>query len=82
MVDSVYHRWEMTSTAPDTVAAVEDLVGVTDIAQRLGVAVNTAWRWSKGERGKDFPEPAGRIGGRPVWKWRDVEKWAAQRSKR
>jgi predicted DNA-binding transcriptional regulator AlpA len=55
---------------------MQDLVGVTDIAERQGVAVNTAWRWSRRD---DFPEPIGAIGRRPVWRWRDVERWARKR---
>jgi predicted DNA-binding transcriptional regulator AlpA len=52
----------------------DDLVGVADIAERCGVAKNSAWRWS---RRPDFPEPIGRVSGRvPVWRWADVERWA------
>jgi predicted DNA-binding transcriptional regulator AlpA len=56
------------------VVAPEDLVGITEIAETLGVAKVTAKRYASRA---DFPEPVGRLGGRiRVWRRRDVLKWA------
>ena len=49
----------------------EDLVGVTEIAQMLKVAVNTAWRLSNRP---DFPAPAATLSRGRVWKRRAVEE--------
>lgn len=61
-----------------------DLVGIDEIAERLGVARNTAsmWQtrgWPAGERGAKVkaPEPVATISGRiRVYRWRDIERWA------
>ena len=52
----------------------EKLVGVTEIAGLLGVAVNTAWRWTG--RG-DFPKPAATLSAGRVWRQEDIDAWAA-----
>jgi predicted DNA-binding transcriptional regulator AlpA len=54
----------------------QDLVGVTEIAQRYGVAQNSAWRWT---RRADFPPPTARLARGPLWARTDVEKWADER---
>jgi predicted site-specific integrase-resolvase len=50
-----------------------DPVGLSEIAQRLGVQLNTAQMWRK--RGR-LPEPRWTVSGAPAWEWRDVENWA------
>jgi predicted DNA-binding transcriptional regulator AlpA len=59
-----------------------DLVGIPEIAERLGVARRTvvAWRYRHRRRPVKrpwlpFPEPFS-LGGRPVWQWTDIERWA------
>ncbi len=52
---------------------VNELVGLTEIAQEYGVQRNSAWRWS---RRPDFPAPAARLAHGPVWHRADVERWA------
>lgn len=59
-----------------------DLVGIPEIAERLGVARRTvvAWRYRHHRRPikppwLPFPEPFS-IGGRPIWRWSDIEEWA------
>lgn len=55
------------------VAAVPPLVGVPEIAERLGVDKRTVHRW----RGRDdFPTPLERLASGPVWDWPDVDQWA------
>ena len=51
----------------------DDLIGVSEVAKMLGVATNTAWRWSM--RG-DFPPPAVRLAAGRAWRRADVETWA------
>jgi predicted DNA-binding transcriptional regulator AlpA len=53
-------------------ASPPDVVGVAEIAKLFGVARNTAWRWAQRD---GFPEPA-RLAAGPVWRRRDVERWA------
>jgi len=54
---------------------VDDLVGTTEIAQRLGLSqaenVHT-WR----HRHPDFPSPIATIGRTMIWAWPDVQRWA------
>ncbi len=52
-----------------------EIVGVAEIAAAYGVARNSAWRWTQRD---DFPEPLARLATGPVWRWRDIEKWAAK----
>jgi predicted DNA-binding transcriptional regulator AlpA len=53
---------------------VDDIVGVAEIADRLGVERNTIHRWR--ERHPDFPEPAAVLKGSLIWAWPDVAAWA------
>jgi hypothetical protein len=57
--------------------ADEDLVGTSEIAERLGLAYpETVHSWRR--RYPDFPKPLTRIGPAYVWRWEDVEAWAKQ----
>jgi hypothetical protein len=54
---------------------VEQLVGASEIAKRLGVKQRQAvhvWR----QRYPDFPEPVLRLDMGLVWNWPEVERWA------
>jgi predicted DNA-binding transcriptional regulator AlpA len=56
--------------------APEDLVGLSEIIEMLGVAKATAFKYT---RRADFPEPLGHItAAGPVWLRRDVERWAKE----
>lgn len=50
-------------------------VGLTEIAEMLGVEAQTARNWRT--RGV-LPEPDWTVGGRPVWELRTIERWARQ----
>jgi len=50
-----------------------DPVGLSDIAERLGVQRKTAVMWRT--RGL-LPEPRWTVSGAPCWEWRDIKKWA------
>jgi hypothetical protein len=53
-----------------------DLVGVTEIAKRAGVAsINVVYMWRK--RHTSFPPPLLELAMGPIWQWRDVEAWLA-----
>lgn len=56
--------------------AADDLVGPTEIAERLGVKKITVYKWQ--ERHADFPTPRAIIGDKrtPIWQWADVQSWA------
>lgn len=56
-----------------------DPVGITEIAQRLGVQRATVDVWRA--RGV-LPEPRWTVGGRPAWNWPDVHAWASERKAR
>lgn len=48
-------------------------VGLSEIAQRLGVAHDTPYKWKL--RGL-LPEPRWTVSGWPAWAWSDIEEWA------
>lgn len=52
----------------------EENVDTAVVATLLGVSNRTVHSWRRRDLG--FPEPAGRIGGRPYWKWGEVDAWA------
>lgn len=58
--------------ASDTMSP-EELAGVTEVAEILGVARRTAQAYV--ER-PDFPAPIGTLARGRVWRVRDVERWA------
>jgi hypothetical protein len=58
----------------DRVVKVSDLVGVAEIAQRLGVTVHAVHKWRTRDLG--FPEPVARLQQAMVWAWPDVAQWA------
>jgi hypothetical protein len=54
---------------------VDDLVGATEIAARLGLTQSRVvhqWR----QRHVDFPAPIATLAMGMVWAWPDVERWA------
>lgn len=51
----------------------EDLAGLQEVAEMLGVTKRTAQRYTDRE---DFPAPLGRISTGRVWLRSDVEAWA------
>jgi predicted DNA-binding transcriptional regulator AlpA len=59
-------------------------VGITEIAQRLGVSRSAVdkWRFRPGKRAEPFPEPCGTVGGAPAWYWGHVQLWHARRNPR
>ena len=57
----------------------DELVGSGEIADRLGVRVQTVHHWRKSD--PSFPEPVALLGARTgrrtyIWHWPDVEAWA------
>lgn len=58
-------------------------VGIPEIADRLGVSVNTVHSWRQRSRkggAPGFPEPDGAVsnGECPYWWWETVEAWAEE----
>jgi len=53
--------------------APDEVVGLSEIAESLGVSKRTAVRYA--ER-SDFPKPLARLRAGIVWKREDVERWA------
>lgn len=52
----------------------DEPAGLTEIAERLGVQMQTAQNWRT--RGV-LPEPRWTVGGRPAWSWQlDIQPWA------
>ena len=49
------------------------IVGVKEIAERLGVRQQTAAVW--GTRGL-LPKPEGMVSGNPAWRWVTIYRWA------
>jgi len=50
-----------------------DPVGLTEIAERLGVRTRTAYTWRDREL---LPDPDWFISDRPVWRWATIKRWA------
>ena len=53
---------------------VEDLVGATEIGQRLGIDRRSVHQLRR--RHSDFPGPVAQLESALVWAWPDVETWA------
>jgi hypothetical protein len=58
---------------------VSDLVGVAEIAERLGVEPTTVHKWT--QRYDDFPAGLVHLKGGTVWAWPDVAAWANRRGR-
>ena len=52
---------------------MDDLVGVREIAARLGVKRQSVHNWR--ERHDDFPAPLTEKLDQLVWEWPEVEEW-------
>ncbi|QVQ51508.1 hypothetical protein J4H86_22355 [Spiractinospora alimapuensis] len=54
-----------------------DLVGVSDIADRIGRSRQNVDQWVRGQRcpSGPFPEPEAMVGASPVWLWADINAW-------
>jgi hypothetical protein len=61
-----------------------DLVGIPEIAARLGVPRRTVITWRYRHKNppappwQPFPAQFMIVSGRPVWRWEDVEAWAKE----
>jgi hypothetical protein len=53
-----------------------DLVGVAEIADRLGTSRFTVHHWR--QHHSEFPRPLAELKAGPVWAWPEVELWAHQ----
>lgn len=51
----------------------EDLVGMTEIADRADVKLDTVLKWRI--RYEDFPAPLIDLAAGPIWNWPDVKSW-------
>ena len=51
-----------------------DLVGVAEIAERLGCSVQAVHAWKR--RYPDFPQPIARLSMGLLWAWADIAEWA------
>lgn len=57
---------------------VEDLVGSSEIARRLGLRnVHTVHVWRT--RHSDFPQPIAKLETALIWNWQDVLAWSRTR---
>ena len=54
-----------------------ELVGISDIAQRIGHSRQNVLQWVNGERNgsRPFPAPEGCAGRSLIWRWADVNEW-------
>lgn len=52
----------------------DELVGVAEIADRLGVGTSVVHDWRR--RHDAFPQPIARLSMGLIWSWPDVEDWA------
>jgi hypothetical protein len=54
-------------------------VGAKEIAERLGVRMQTVHMWRYREV---IPEPRWVVSGQPCWNWRDIDVWVEQSERR
>lgn len=64
---------------PERKVSVSDLVGASEIAERLDVEVSAVHKWHR--RYPDFPAPLTRLRAGLVWAWPDVQTWADRRAR-
>lgn len=62
----------MGKTSEQTHIAINDIVGLAEIAERTGSTARAVWNWT---RRYNFPKPLLRVSNTPVWDWKDVEEW-------
>lgn len=62
-------------TIGSELVVLEDLVGLSEIADLLGVHKRTAQEYVNR---KDFPEPLGQVAAGRVWRREDVIAWGEQ----
>ncbi|MBX6168987.1 MAG: hypothetical protein IRY84_15285 [Thermobispora bispora] len=57
-----------------------DLVGIPEIAERVGVTRQNVHQWVSGQRRSElpFPPPEGTAGRSQIWLWSEVNEWLAQ----
>lgn len=69
-------------TVPAAAAVLVDPVGQVEIADRLGVQLNTVhvWQTRRGNltQAAGMPEPDTTASGTPLWNWATIEKWARE----
>jgi len=53
----------------------EDIVGLAEIASRLGVTKQRLWNWT-GYRDTHFPPPIAQLATGRVYDWTQVQTWA------
>lgn len=58
---------------------VDDLVGATEIALRLGIDRKSVHQLRR--RHSDFPEPIAQLESALIWSWPDIERWARTTSR-
>jgi transposase-like protein len=61
-----------------------DLVGASEIAERLGLAHSTtvhSWRVRYRASDDPFPEPVTKVAGAYLWSWLDVRRWCERTGK-
>lgn len=54
------------------------LLGVSEVAARLGVKPNTVIVWRR--RHADFPEPLVQLAAGPIWWAADIDAWSGSRT--
>ncbi len=60
----------------------DDLVSLSDIAERSGLSKAAISLYCKGERGNGFPLPIARVTSEsPLWDWVDVSRWMHKHNK-
>jgi predicted DNA-binding transcriptional regulator AlpA len=72
---SIVKRSAMLSSVVATLLLVDDLVGVAEIADALGVTRQRVHQLTKLE---GFPDPVATLSAGTIWSRQDVEAWAKQ----
>lgn len=62
----------MSKSSEQTHIAINDIVGLAEIAERLEATSRQVWNWT---RRYTFPKPLVRVSNTPIWDWNDVQEW-------
>lgn len=62
----------MSKSSEQTHIAINDIVGLSEIADRCDTTARAVWNWT---RRYTFPKPFVRISNTPLWDWNEVKAW-------
>lgn len=62
----------MPKASEQTHIAINDIVGLAEIAERCETTARAVWNWT---RRYTFPKALVRVSNTPIWDWNEVKEW-------